>query len=74
MIFFPMPSAVPGFMTWGAMRDGMTFVISKDEDTGEIIASVKVAGATPFDDTRHDLGTFKIIDDAIRACREFQCQ
>jgi hypothetical protein len=74
MIFFPIPSTVSGITTWGAMRDNLTFVISREEDTGEIKASVKVTGTKPFDNTRHDLGEFNTIDDAMRACREFKRQ
>jgi hypothetical protein len=74
MIFFPIPSAPPGFTMWGATRDDLTFIISSEEETGTIMASVKVAGSVPFDNTRIDLGKFKTVDEAICACREFKRQ
>lgn len=73
MKFAKLPSALPCMAVWGATRGNLSFIISCDsERDGEIRASVKSIGATPFDSSRHDLEIFGSIADAKAACRGFK--
>ncbi len=58
---------------FGAAKGNFTFVITEDEP-GKYTASAKVAGAIPFDGTRHDLGGYCAHGSflsAVDACKEF---
>jgi len=58
---------------WGARSGPMTFIITRDD--GRFSASVKLATAVPFDQTRVDIGggyqAFATLAEAQDACRAF---
>jgi len=75
MKFEPMFCPVPNMLTWGAVRDNYTYIVSRDfENGGEIRASVKAKGMAPFKEGRHDLGVFNSLAEAEQACRDFKPQ
>jgi len=73
MRFNRMPSVFPGQALYGASGGGFTFIISDDRPDG-FTASAKIAGATPFDGKRNDLGGFaahRSLAAAEEACEQF---
>ena len=73
MIFREMPKIYDDQPIYGASAEAFTFIITQD-GPNEFTASAKVKGATPFDNTRHDLGGFaahKTFDEAKAACEKF---
>ena len=73
MRFVQQPSVVPNMMTWGAERDGFTFLVSRDDAFGgAIAASVKPCGARPFDGRLIELGKFASLAEAMAACERWR--
>jgi hypothetical protein len=73
--FNEIPTPVPGMTMYAAARGNFTYMISVDHQCAdEVRASIKVIGSTPFDGTRHDLGVFASVRDAMRACDEWKSQ
>lgn len=68
MKFTRIPDPVPDMTAWGAEKGRYTFLILQDRESGEVQASIKARGATPFDGGRLDLGAFDSVEDAERAC------
>ncbi len=72
MRFNPIPRVFATQALYYATTGKFTFIISKEEDEGEVYyASVKHRSATPFDRTRHDIGLFDSFVEAEEACRQF---
>jgi hypothetical protein len=73
MKFRPLPKVFPDQDIWGAAKGAFTFVITRDSEG--YTASAKIVGATPFDDTKHDLiggyGAHATWAAAENACKDF---
>lgn len=75
MVFKPMPSPIYGMSMWAAIQGNYTFLISEDHhQDNRVRASIKPAGAKPFDERRIDLGLFNSVHEAMEACRNWRLQ
>lgn len=66
--FIRLPSIFDGQLLWRANSLRYSYVISKELDERDYLASAKPVGIEPFKEGREDLGAFPTFEKAIEAC------